>query len=818
MKKSFAVFIAALCLTSTFLTACDGGNLGGEVSSLLGSYSSVEQGESTESNESTSEGESSSDGQNGSDEGSSSGGQNGSDEGSSSGSQNGSDEGSSSDGQNGSDEGSSSGGQNGSDEGGNSGDEGGAGDEGGLKEDTDFGALVSDVVTETEWRTAFSAAGRENVSCVAVGDGGREFTVKRAGNKMYMRLSVGATAMTSYAEATENGVYGYSYDGVTQSWSKSIVATAEYANSFMETYLSITRPDLSECYTYFAYSESQGGYVLKEEATLPTFWDITAEESVLAKSYQAGEVLVKIVDGRVAVIRDDGAGSGMAGRYYDYGATEVTLPQAEEYEDTPNQPNEEARREKTQLEIGVYDGSYGYAWLEKICRWFEEVYKDASFEEGKQGIQVNIVPKKMEYTSSMLIPNLQAGVETADVIFAEEDYSELVDAGVALDITDALSERVYDAQGEFVVNGEYSIRDRWEPYFDAYYWREGDYSDKLYGIPWTDSLTGMVYDVDLFEEKGYEVPATMAEFTTLLDRMVGDNVIPFAFSGDADFYYSEWLAKAVYAQYEGVESFHQDLFYDGVYNGEPITVANAYKLADKQGYLKTYEFMRQISQSRYCYPDSFKAIFSCYRVQDTFLTSVLPGQERIAMIVEGDWWENEARDTFNQMSYRNPDYGYGQRRFAMMPIPAMEGQASEKHVLYANDSGTAFIPKSADNVEAGKEFLQFFASRSSLAQFTKDSGSVLPYDYELTESEYAQLTYFGQSVYNLRRDENVEIVRDGVTCDFRREMGTAFNSVVGLKDFYVDQSLTATEVYATHVQKYGDAAAWAQIFNEYYGN
>ena len=73
--------------------------------------------------------------------------------------------------------------------------------------------------------------------------------------------------------------------------------------------------------------------------------------------------------------------------------------------------------------------------------------------------------------------------------------------------------------------------------------------------------------------------------------------------------------------------------------------------------------------------------------QEEYLMSIRRplGSNQIAMLVEGSWWENEAKPVFNEMaeSYNTPSrkYGYGERRFGIMPLPVFEGGKSD-NALY----------------------------------------------------------------------------------------------------------------------------------------
>lgn len=425
--------------------------------------------------------------------------------------------------------------------------------------------------------------------------------------------------------------------------------------------------------------------------------------------------------------------------------------------------NPEIDTTKTQLYLGVYNGGLGIQWVRQVANEFEELYKDYEGVNGKKGVQVMINPQKTLFEAETLIANLKAGSETSDVYFtANTMYYKFVQEGVTEDVTDLLKEKVYDGSGEFG-GTEKSILDKMDPYFvEGYKWEDGRY----YGFPFEDSLAGIVYDKDLFDSKHIELPQTMAEFEDLLDRLVDMKCTPFTWTGQNPFYYTP-LTTAIVAQYEGIDEANKNLTYEGEYDGQPLTVRNAYRLANQQGKKEAIKFMRLITKN----PDYFSSAApggsqSQTMAQNEFLLSVENSKrnkqiKRIAMIIEGDWWENEARPEFTEMEGINSDYGYGKRNFAFLPIPAMEGQAdsSKRMVVSFSNGSVAFINKKAAQKDLAKKWVQFMHSNSSLATFTVNTGSCLPYTYTITEEQKNSLTPFGRSVWDTRHDPNVEIVR-----------------------------------------------------------
>lgn len=478
-----------------------------------------------------------------------------------------------------------------------------------------------------------------------------------------------------------------------------------------------------------------------------------------------------------------------------------------------NKPKDET---KTQLNIGVYDGGFGTTWTRKVADAFEEYYKDKSFEKDKMGVQVNIDPQKVRFEGATLVANIQANTDDNDMYLTSTTAKTFLDADVCADITSVLGAKVYDDNGE-IGGTSMSILDKMDDYFVEAY-RQAD--EKYYVFPFEDSIRGIVYDADLFEKKGYTVPATMDEFYTLLDRMVQDKITPFTWTGNNDFYYTS-LTTNIVVQYEGVAGADQNLFYNGTFNGTEINNQNAYLLAGQQGKLEALKFLRKItSSSSYYSKMAFAGSQTHLIAQQEFLLSTVAAKSgsgrRIAMLLDGDWWENEARAQFTEMSGGDPEseYAYGKRKFRFMPMPKMTGQKTEGTIFTSSSNGCAgFVRKDRDAVtqQVAGLWIQFMHSNSSLATFTQETSSVLPYEYTLTTEQYNSLTPFGQDVWDIRRDKNVTIYHSAVAGDFYTntpcKMGGVSqeikhgNSNNALRYFYNNPKVTA-ETYFEESKTY----------------
>ena len=449
----------------------------------------------------------------------------------------------------------------------------------------------------------------------------------------------------------------------------------------------------------------------------------------------------------------------------------------------------------TQLNIKIFNGGLGYAWLETIADDFMRTFKDVSFEPNKKGVKVNITPNK-QFTDLHL--NMASGADAEDIYYtATNNLYDFTSLGVAYDVTDIMTAEVYDADGNVKLN---ATGDGWETQerslasrISVDYYKESfnlgsEAEPSYFAIPYEDSVSGFVVDWNLFVEEGWNnysgldgMPGTMTEFKDLLRRIQSAGYSAFSYSTHVG-YYTPSIQRAVQAKVDGVDWFY-DLFsdytasYDFNNDGtigadEQITPSTMGKAIDTRGVkaaVEMAEFMFTTSTTGSTYYDSNVVQGVSYggAQQDFVMSKASNNRPRIAMLLEGEWWENETRATFNSMGRVNAANGYGKREFRFMPIPKMtNNDKTEKYTIGSFSSGyiTVVNEKTVGDNSAKQRlvelFLQFQYSQKGLKTFTLANGATLPFEYELTESELNQLTPFGRSIWHLKHSDDVEIVYD----------------------------------------------------------
>lgn len=463
----------------------------------------------------------------------------------------------------------------------------------------------------------------------------------------------------------------------------------------------------------------------------------------------------------------------------------------------------EIDKTKTQLYVGNYDGGAGHEWLNIAIDGFEEEYKSESFEKGKTGVQVLPRNLKDEFMGTLLLENIADGKEDI-VITGTISYADFVAADVLLDITDVVT-----------AGGENSAEKRMNESMRRTFDMGTESQSKYYGVPTLASLSGIVYDVDLFEddklyfgegstasrpvwtgaenksagmdgEKGtYDdgLPETWEQLKVLMTRMVTKNITPFTWSGMYDTYRQRFM-NYIWASYEGADDFLLNYSFSGTDSDSgDIDYSNGYLLQKQNGKYAALKVAEYIVKNSTLYSENaMKTSQSHSQAQTEYLTSV-EKEKRIAMLLEGTWWENEARGTFDGMIKYSPDYAYGVRRFGYMPFPRFIGSAgipdtdqSKTTLLCDAGSGAVIAKKNVDHPELVKKFIAYLLRTDTQAMFTATTGLPMPYSYSLTEDQYASMTNYARTIWDLVTSEDAELVYPVYDTPIRIENTTFFSN------------------------------------------
>lgn len=458
---------------------------------------------------------------------------------------------------------------------------------------------------------------------------------------------------------------------------------------------------------------------------------------------------------------------------------------------------------RTQLYVGNFNRGYGDEWLYSLKARFEDFYKDESFEEGKTGVQImvdNLQDAGTSYIDSM--KNSRNAVIFNELVY----YNDYLNQGLIANIDSVV-------KGDLSVYGDTgTIEDKLSDQLKEFYTaKDGHY----YGIPHYAAFTGIIYDVDMFdtmglyfaadEENSYNgfiiekddpksagpdgkpntyddgLPATYDEFFRLCAYIDSMGDMATIWTGSYRSEYLGFLLRSLAIDYEGKEQAMLNYTFSGTAknlvesigddgtvtkrSATPINNSNGYELYTSAGRYYALDFLHRLifneegMSTGWWYGNSFTGGMSQTETQDLYLTSIYEN-ERIAMLFDGIWWENEAKDTFRDMSAGDISMSRTSRRFGFMPMPkATVEEVGQKNTMLDSLYSMAFINSNCEDdpviFDLAKKFLMFANTQQSLEEFTVITSAPKGLNYEISSKGMAEMSYFGQSVWNLYKNSDV---------------------------------------------------------------
>ena len=443
---------------------------------------------------------------------------------------------------------------------------------------------------------------------------------------------------------------------------------------------------------------------------------------------------------------------------------------------------------KTQLYVAITEGGAGQAWFTDLKNAFEAEYAEESFEEGKTGVEVIPQWGKEEYQNNQVLADLQSGSKDNQVyMITNNDYNTFVANNLWLDITDIVKDKAQESE---TLTIEEKLFDSYKTFYSNEYQKTTNPAyGKYYALPATETLQGINYDMDLFDERNYYfyengfkgsgnkasgpdgipgtlddgLPSTYAELKQLIGEIEIDGYVPFAWPSLSG-YLEEFVASVMIA--EAGEEFKVNYSFDGEITREDgtkvqITEENGYELINMKG--RKYAV-------KVAYDFGTNGTWSSAKAVDTNQTHIKAQQEyiwggtgniaRCAMIIEGSWWENEA-DSIGAFDQINIEIG--DRRYGFMPFPKENGNPNGEGNTFLSSTDKSIIAINAAVAgtkyeRLSKLFVQFCMRDDILSMYTASTGILRPYEYKLSNEQYAGLTTYAQMVYGLLTEPTNEVI------------------------------------------------------------
>ena len=271
--------------------------------------------------------------------------------------------------------------------------------------------------------------------------------------------------------------------------------------------------------------------------------------------------------------------------------------------------------------------------------------------------------------------------------------------------------------------------------------------NNIYALPWSNSVTGFVYNATVFEQKGFEIPKTTNQLIDLCGDIASEELTPFIQYAE----YWNYPLLAWMAQYAGVSEFNK--YWKGVYTDNGVEKVNDISLfRDNVAKKVALEVLPDLLS-----PQGYTVVGTNNLSHTTAQTKFLDGQA--VMTPSGSWMENEmknstAKGTFKMMKYPvisalGTKLGITEDQLVAL-VAYVDGDADATQTAYAEGAGVqhvervrearnivyseklqfhAIIPKNSPAKETAKKFLAFYYSDEALAIAESVSGMILPATY-----------------------------------------------------------------------------------------
>lgn len=284
------------------------------------------------------------------------------------------------------------------------------------------------------------------------------------------------------------------------------------------------------------------------------------------------------------------------------------------------------------------------------------------FNETHEGYTIKVVAPA---DAGTVLKTRMAKNDMPDIIAmgGNMEYTEVQSAGMLVDLSGE----------EFVANLQ-------ESYLQMVYDVNGDKEEAVYGVPYATNASGILYNVDKFEQLGLEIPKTWDELIAVCDAAVAAGETPFLLT-----YKDAWTALCPW------NSMAPDLqpanFTDDRLAGSTTFVGTHEEIAEK--YLKLLDY----AQPNYMglgYDDGNKAFANGEGL----------------MMINGNW-------AINQYTNSNAEFKCGMFAFPASNDESVNYVTSGVDVLLA-------VTAASENVDVAKEFVAFMLEPENCQTYIDD--------------------------------------------------------------------------------------------------
>ena len=462
------------------------------------------------------------------------------------------------------------------------------------------------------------------------------------------------------------------------------------------------------------------------------------------------------------------------------------------------------------IKILNYGGGVGSIWLDDAIERFKKEVGDKQYGNYK-GVDIKYTP-----TQDMGLSEIATSGTHMYFTEGTSTIRTMIQNGELMDITDVV---------EGVGTDGKTILSKID---DSYHVMLKGPKDKYYALPHYEFYSGISYDIELFDANGYYfaapsetdvapytstkgfgsanfvgsvdatkscgpngksgdyddgLPSSVQELLLLCEKMAGDTVTPILYAtGDES--YSNKIATALWASlsgYKEMEAYHsyddKVMVVDGyeetnLFNSDiPAPKMREVLLTEETGYYASQQVARYYTLAfmeiafKNGYFESVE-VYSNTGAQSDFISNGIGNNDTYGMLIEGNYWINEASDDelFDDY-YKSIRYEKDYRHIGWMPLPVQwagsvtEGNGATPTMVDVAASYVFINNRFAKNAaisEACKDFLKFLYTDAELSHFTGTTGiAKSALQYALEKADKDKLSAFESSVLSMKSEGGI---------------------------------------------------------------
>ena len=500
------------------------------------------------------------------------------------------------------------------------------------------------------------------------------------------------------------------------------------------------------------------------------------------------------------------------------------------------------------LRIYAWSGGYGSDWLYSLEEGFEALYENINVDITTSPLRERVQLEWEVASTNNRYDIIMVDGDNATVAYTKYKVPGLEYAFVQIDdvfkMKPAGEEDSDLTVGQKMVNG-----------LPEYYTQFDVNNNQTFSFPTVSTVEGWVYNEEVLEDCGVEVPRTTDEFIEVCRVIKSKGYTPIIFSGSTDYYTTRFIDWWI--QYNGYESytyFCAGQSYDEMMGDYRYST----NIFDQRGRLYALEVLEELygykggEEDPECFIDVDSTGYRFIDAQQKFMSKDSNGKYQYAFMSNGGWIENEMREFYtvgsvplrmmqtpllSDIVYLDTDAdredqtpvmteeklrecvsyfrGEGEKPADVDDEILSRFEEAYNHVSGAAPGYAAVIPASSQKTDLAKRFLSYMYSDDAIERVAQSNcGAVMCADYDYSQVEgYDDLTvlqkevldYMGEVYYKNVNIRSHPITYRGGLNVLRENLFTVFGSRNP-----VDRK-TAEEVFTEHGDYYKSGSTWQDL-------